>query len=91
MDGTMLLAVGGHWWVFFFSPPPYGFFFFFFPPYGFYFFFGEDELLSFLVDAHFSSLLQVFFFLNCKWMLKRFFRFIFKVCPWLCWSEDLAF
>ena len=45
-------------------------FFFFFPPYGFFFslalwflfFFGEGELLSFLVDAHFSSLLQVFFF-----------------------------
>ena len=36
---------------------------FFFPsPYGFCFFFGEGELLSFLVDAHFSSLLQVFFF-----------------------------
>lgn len=61
MDGTMLLAVGGHWWVFFF-PLRLMVFFFFFPPYGFYFFFGEDELLSFLVDAHFSSLLQVFFF-----------------------------
>ena len=60
MDGTMLLAVGGHWWFFFFFFRLMGFFF---PsPYGFCFFFGEGELLSFLVDAHFSSLLQVFFF-----------------------------
>lgn len=23
------------------------------------------------------------FFFNCKWMLKRFFRFIFKVCRFI--------
>lgn len=56
-------AVSCRWaLVGFFFPLRLMVFFFFFPPYGFYFFFGEDELLSFLVDAHFSSLLQVFFF-----------------------------
>lgn len=52
MDGTMLLAAGRHCWVVFF---------FFFCLMGVFFFFCEDELLSFLVDAHSSSLFQVFF------------------------------